>query len=60
MMAPRQDFVVPLFFSPEIGEDQKKKGLRRQSSGFSVQKQVKTKNKTGLCRIITVFLVQIR
>ena len=44
MIAPRRDFVVPLFFGPEIGKDQKK-GLRRKSSGFSVQKQVKTKKK---------------
>ena len=45
MVAPRRDFVVPLFFGPEQGQDQKK-GLRRKSSGFLVQKQVKTKNKS--------------
>ena len=37
---------MSLFFCPEIGEDQKK-GLRRKSSGFLVQKQVKTKKRSS-------------
>ena len=38
--------MVRPFFGPEIVEDlNKRKGLRPQNSGFSVQKQVKTKGK---------------
>ena len=50
------------FFGPEIDKVQntyKKKGLRRKSSGFSVQKQVKTKKK-DLCRKITGFSMQMK
>ena len=48
MVAPGAGFRgVTLFRSrnPEIGEDQKK-GLRRKITGFSVQKQLKTKKRS--------------
>ena len=52
--------MVSPFFGPEIGEDQKEKRSSPKSSGFSVQKQVKTKTEKGLRRKLTGFLVQMR
>ena len=49
--------MVSPFFGPDIGEDQKKKGLRRKRSGFSVQNQ---KTKKGLRGKITGFSEQTR